>query len=324
MDVSRRAGIRSRPMTDGVPAIRHPAHEGMRSVLIGVVANALLAIAKGLAGFFGNSYALIADAIESAFDIFTSILVWFGLRYASRPPDENHPYGHGKAEPLVACVVSMTLMAAAFLIGVESVREIQRPHHAPAPFTLVVLVVVVVAKELLFRSVARTGEEMGSTAVKTDAWHHRSDAITSGAAFIGISIALVGGPGYESADDFAALLAAGVIAFNAVHLLRPALAELLDAAPPKELADDVRRAAAGVGGVLGLDKCVVRKVGLDLYVDLHVRVHGQLTVHDGHRIAHDVKDAIQADNARVRDVIIHVEPATAAEEAGGGDPFIME
>src|SRR5688572_4882108 len=239
-------------MSDRAPdatALSSPARAGMRSVLIGVFANAVLALIKGLAGFFGNSYALIADAIESVFDIFTSILVWFGLRYASRPPDENHPYGHGKAEPLVACLVSLVLIGAAILIAVESVREILRPHHAPAPFTLVVLVVVVVAKELLFRSVARTGEQMGSTAVKTDAWHHRSDAITSGAAFIGISIALIGGPGYEAADDFAALLAAGIIAFNAVHLLRPALAELLDAAPPKEHADRVRRAAASVGGV---------------------------------------------------------------------------
>jgi cation diffusion facilitator family transporter len=304
------------------PVPAHPARAGMRSVLVGVFANAILAVVKGLAGFFGNSYALIADAIESTFDIFTSILVWFGLRYATRPPDEDHPYGHGKAEPLVACVVSMALVAAAILIAIESVREILTPHHAPAPFTLVVLVVVVVAKEWLFRSVARAGEQAGSTAVKTDAWHHRSDAITSAAAFVGISIALIGGPGYEGADDFAALLAAGIIAFNAVHLLRPALAELLDAAPPKELADDVRRAAAGVSGVLGLDKCVVRKVGFDLYVDLHVRVHGNLTVHDGHRIAHDVKDAIRAANPRVRDVTIHVEPATAEEEAGAGEPSI--
>ena len=301
-------------MTERAPtATQHPARAGMRSVLAGVFANAVLALVKGLAGFFGNSYALIADAIESVFDIFTSILVWFGLRYASRPPDENHPYGHGKAEPLVACVVSLALMGAAFLIGVESVREIQRPHHAPAPFTLAVLVVVVVAKELLFRFVARAGEAAGSTAMKTDAWHHRSDAITSGAAFVGISI------------DFAALLAAGVIAFNAVHLMRPALGELLDAAPPKEFEEDVRRAAAGVPGVLGLDKCVVRKVGFDLYVDLHVRVRGTLTVHDGHRIAHDVKDAVRAHNARVRDVAIHVEPATAEEEAGfRGEEFIIE
>jgi cation diffusion facilitator family transporter len=287
----------------------------MRSVLIGVFVNGALAIIKGIAGFLGNSYALIADAIESAFDIFTSILVWLGLRYASRPPDETHPYGHGKAEPLVAGFVSMVLLAAAVLIGVESVREILTPHHAPAPFTLIVLVVVVVAKELLFRFVIKTGHEIDSTAVKTDAWHHRSDAITSAAAFVGISIALIGGPGYESADDFAALVAAAIIAFNAIRLLRPAVAELLDAAPPKEIEEQVRRAALTVEGVLGLDKCIVRKVGLDLYVDLHVMVDGELTVRQGHEIAHDVKDAVRQDNARVRDVIVHVEPAGAAQES---------
>jgi cation diffusion facilitator family transporter len=288
-----------------------------------VFVNIGLAAVKGAAGFFGHSYALIADAIESTFDVFTSILVWLGLRYAARPPDEKHPYGHGKAEPLVACVVALTLLGAAILIGVESVREIRTPHHAPAPFTLVVLVVVVLVKELLFRYVVQTGEELHSTAVKADAWHHRSDAITSAAAFLGIGIALIGGPGYESADDFAALLAAGIIAFNAVSLLRPAVGELLDAAPPKELEEEVRTAAAGVSGVLGLDKCTVRKVGRILYVDLHVRVHGRLPVREGHRIAHDVKDAVRANNARVRDVTIHVEPATAEEEQAGGG-FIME
>jgi cation diffusion facilitator family transporter len=285
----------------------------MRSVLVGVFANGILALIKGLAGFFGNSYALIADAIESTFDIFTSILVWLGLRYASRPPDEDHPYGHGKAEPLVACIVAFALLAAAILIGVESVREILTPHHAPKPFTLIVLVVVVVSKELLFRSVFKTGEDINSTAVKTDAWHHRSDAITSAAAFVGISIALVGGPGYESADDFAALLAAGIIMLNAAMLLRPAIAELLDAAPPKEFEEEVRHSASSVPGVLGLDKCIVRKVGLDLFVDLHIHVRGDHSVCEGHNIAHRVKDAIRANNARIRDVAIHVEPATAEE-----------
>jgi cation diffusion facilitator family transporter len=282
----------------------------MQTVLIGVLVNGVLALVKGFTGFVGHSYALIADAIESVFDVFTSILVWLGLRYASRPPDESHPYGHGKAEPLVACLVAMALMAAAVLIAVESVREILTPHHAPAPFTLVVLVVVVFVKEILFRFVLRTAEDLGgSTAVKADAWHHRSDAITSAAAFVGISIALIGGPGYESADDFAALLAAGIIAFNAVRLLRPAVSELLDAAPPKELEHEVREIASKVPDVMGLHKCIVRKLGLDLYVDLQIYVRADLTVREGHRIAHEVKDMIRAHNARVRDVTVHVEPA---------------
>ena len=282
----------------------------MRTVLLGVLVNGLLALVKGFAGFVGHSYALIADAIESVFDVFTSILVWLGLRYASRPPDESHPYGHGKAEPLVACLVAMALMAAAMLIAVESVGEILRPHHAPAPFTLAVLVLVVLVKEVLFRFVLRTAEDVGgSTAIKADAWHHRSDAITSAAAFVGISIALIGGPGYESADDFAALLAAGIIAFNAVSLLRPAVSELLDAAPPKELEEEVRQVSLQVPGVLGLHKCFVRKLGLDLFVDLQIYVRADATVREGHRIAHDVKDVIRATNPRVRDVTVHVEPA---------------
>jgi cation diffusion facilitator family transporter len=282
----------------------------MRTVLLGALVNGVLALVKGLAGFLGHSYALIADAIESVFDVFTSILVWLGLRYASRPPDATHPYGHGKAEPLVACVVALALLGAALLIAVESVREIRTPHHAPAPFTLVVLVAVVVVKELLFRFVIRTAQDVGgSSAIRADAWHHRSDAITSGAAFVGISIALIGGPGYESADDFAALLAAGIIAFNAVRLLRPAVSELLDAAPPKELEDQVREIASKVAGVAGTHKCIVRKVGLDLYVDLQIYVGADLTVREGHRIAHDVKDMIRAHNPRVRDVTVHVEPA---------------
>src|SRR5688500_16801229 len=260
-------------MTDQTaPPASRPAHAGMRSVLAGVFVNGVLALVKGFAGFFGHSYALIADAIESTFDVFTSILVWLGLRYAARPPDEKHPYGHGKAEPLVACVVSFVLIGAAILIGVESVREIRTPHHAPAAFTLLVLVVVVLVKELLFRYVVQTGEALQSTAVKADAWHHRSDAITSAAAVIGISIAAVGGAGEESAEDSGALRAAGVMAFTAAHLLRPASAEQVDAPPAKEFEDDVRRAAAGVSGVLGLDKCTVRKVGPNLFVDLHIRV----------------------------------------------------
>src|SRR4051812_48662958 len=269
----------------------HPARTGMRFALLGIIANAALTLIKGAAGFFGNSYALIADAIESAFDIFSSILVWLGLRYAARPPDENHPYGHGKAEPLVACVIALVLLGAAIVIGVESGREIRTPHHAPAWYTLIVLVVVVIVKETLFRYVVRGGEETGSTAVKTDAWHHRSDAITSGAAFVGISIALVGGKGYEAADDVAALFACLLIAYNGWKLLLPALNEAMDVAPPEPLIVSIREAAASVPLVHRIESCKVRKMGLDLFVDLHIEVDGDLTVRKGHEIAHRVKDA---------------------------------
>ena len=282
---------------------------GARLALAGIVANTLLAVVKIVSGIVGNCYALIADGIESTLDIFGSIIIWGALKLAALPPDESHPYGHGKAEALAAIVVALTVLAAAVGLAVQSVREILTPHHAPAPFTLIVLVVVVVVKETLFRKVIHTGDEIGSSAVKTDAWHHRSDAITSAAAFIGISIALIGGPGWESADDWAALFACGLIAFNGYRLLVPALHEALDAAPPRHVQESVRAIAAAVSGVLDIDQCRVRKMGIDLYVDLHVGVDAEMSVRNGHRIAHEVKDAIRAGIPEVADVLVHIEPS---------------
>ncbi len=281
---------------------------GVRSTLVSVAANAILAAIKGIAGILGNSYALIADAIESAFDIVSSLVVMGGLKIAAVPPDEDHPYGHGKAEPLAAMVVAIALFTAAVAIAIESIREIETPHHAPAAFTLIVLVVVIIVKEGLFRFVFRVGQAVESTALKVDAWHHRSDALTSAAAFVGISIALVGGAGYESADDWAALFAACVILFNACRLILPAINEIMDAAPNPAIRDEARRVASGVAGVVALEKCIVRKMGLEYYVDFHVVVDGSISVHDGHDIAHRVKDAIRQSNPRISDVLIHIEP----------------
>lgn len=285
----------------------HPAAAGIRSTLFGILVNALLAGAKGVAGIFGNSYALIADAVESTSDIVTSLIVLGGLRFAQRPPDADHPYGHGKAEPLAAMAVAIALLAAAVGIAVLSVREILTPHHIPEPFTLWVLGGVVVVKEGLFRFVWRTGDRTGSGAVKADAWHHRSDAITSLAAAVGIGAALYWR--YAPADDWAALVAAGIIGVNGVRLLKPALMEITDAAPPAEVEGRVREVAGAVPGVVGLDKCFIRKMGFDLYVDIHVVVDGGLSVKEGHDIAHRVKDALRAAMPRVADALVHIEPA---------------
>jgi len=293
---------------DPPPAV-HPSVNGLRTTLIGILANFVLAVIKGLAGLFGNSYALVADAIESASDIFSSLVVWTGLKVASKAPDEDHPYGHGKAEPLAAMVVAILLIGAAILIAIQSVENILTPHQVPAPFTLLVLGGGILVKEVLFRSVNQTGEEINSTAVKADAWHHRSDAITSVTAFIGITIALIGGAGYESADDWAALIASAIIVFNALHIFKPALREIMDAAPPSELLEEIRQVALTVEGVKGLDKSFVRKMGFEYFVDLHVRVDGQLTVKEGHQIAHLVKKAILQSNSSIYDVLVHIEPA---------------
>jgi cation diffusion facilitator family transporter len=282
---------------------------GARIALLGAGANCLLACAKIAAGLLGSSYVLIADGIESALDIAGSAIIWGGLKFAARPPDETHPYGHGKAEPVAAIVVSLGVIAAAVGLGIRSAYELSQPHHPPRPFTLVVLVVVVIVKELLFRTVHRFGKTLESTAVQTDAWHHRTDAVTSIAAFIGISIALIGGPGWEDADAWAAMFACALIAVNGWRLLYPALHEVMDTAPQGEIVDAICAAAAAVPGVLEVEKCLVRKMGLSFYVDLHVRVNENITVRAGHSIAHGVKDAIRSTDPRIADVLVHVEPA---------------
>lgn len=288
--------------------IQYTAEKGIRTAVIGIFVNAVLALTKGVAGFFGNSYALIADAIESASDVVSSIIVVGGLRIAVKPRDQNHPYGHGKAEPIAAMIVALMLFGAAITIIVQSIHEIITPHHPPAPFTLAVLIIVVITKESLFRFVFRVAENIHSTAVRTDAWHHRSDAITSAAAFFGISIALIGGAGYESADDWAALFASMIIIYNAARLFRPALDEVMDAAPSFDVDQNIRTAALAVDGVIALEKCYVRKMGLEYFVDLHVVVNGAISVREGHLIGHNVKDAVCRMNPAIADVLIHIEP----------------
>ena len=282
---------------------------GLMAAGIGMAVNVLLAIIKIVTGIVGNSYALIADGIESTTDIISSLVVWTGLKISSLPADEDHPYGHGKAEPMAGMVVALALLGAAIFIAIQSVREIITPHHAPAWFTLLVLALVIATKETLYRFVFKVGRELTSTAVKGDAWHHRSDAITSAAAFVGIAIALIGGKGYESADDWAALLACLIILFNAYRIFRAALDEIMDAAAPDTLQKEVRAIAASAPGVERIEKCIVRKSGLGLFVEIHVEVEATLTVARGHEIGHDVVARLKASALRIEHVVVHVEPA---------------
>ena len=282
--------------------------KSLHTTLLGIVISFILASVKICSGIIGNSYALIADGIESLTDIFTSSIVLAGIYFASKPADEDHPYGHGKAEPFAGIAVSFGIFIAAMIIIVQSVYEIITPHHSPAPFTLIILVIVIITKETLFRFVLNVGTTVNSVAVKSDAWHHRSDAITSAAAFIGISIALIGGEGYESADDFAALFASVIIIFNAYRIFKPALFELLDTAPPAKIVHKVRDAALNVENVMGIDKCFVRKMGFDYFVDIHVLVDANLPVYKGHEIAHKVKDELIKENSNISDVLVHIEP----------------
>jgi len=283
-------------------------NKGLQSTFVGIVVSAILAVLKALGGVFGNSYALIADAIESTADIFTSSMLWLGLKWASRPADEDHPYGHGKAEALIAIGIGAALTIAAFVIGKESIHNIMTPHKTPKAYTLIILLVVIGTKEILYRYVKKTGIELNSDAIKADAFHHRSDAITSAAAFIGISIALIGGKGYEVADDYAALFAGVIILINVYHIVRPAIGELLDEDLDPSLNERVRELAAEVQGVTNVEKCHTRKMGVHNHADLHIWVGGDLSVTEGHTISHAVKDHIQQVLPQFIDVMIHIEP----------------
>lgn len=282
---------------------------GMRASMFGLVANLLLALGKLTAGLFGRSHALIADAIESLGDVFGSLIVWRGLQIASRPPDPEHPYGHGKAEPIASGLVAVLLLMAGVGIAIQSIHEIRSPRQGPAAFTLLVLLAVVSIKEGLFRRLHRVGRTIGSPAVRTDAWHHRSDAITSAAAAVGIAVAIIGGKGYETADDWAALFASGVILFTGMRLLRPATEELMDRSAEPGLVERATQVAEGYEGVHRVEKLLMRKMGLYYVADMHLEVAPTMTVFAGHEIAHGVKEAVRTAFPQIVELTIHVEPA---------------
>lgn len=281
---------------------------GLKSAQIGVLVNAALAALKLIAGVAGNSYALIADAVESTSDIFSSLIVLLGLQIAGREPNDRFPFGYGRAESLAAGVVSLMLIGTAIGISIEAVREILTPHHAPAAWTLAVLVVVVVVKWVVSRRVKQTGTEIGSRSLEADAWHHLSDAATSAAAFIGISVSVLMGPGWEAADDWAALAASGIILVNGVLLLKGALNDLMDRAPDTKIVDEVRRTAESVPGVKAIEKLHIRRAGLRYFVEIHVQTNPDLPLKDAHAIGGHVKAEIRNQIPSIAAVVVHLEP----------------
>lgn len=285
--------------------------KAIEATYLSIFGNLILAVAKGITGIFGNSYALVADAIESLTDVFSSALVLFGIKYAARPADSNHPYGHGRAETLVTFLVVGFLVISATVIAYESISNIQTPHEIPENYTLLVLAVIIVIKEIFYRIVSKKGTETNSSSLKADAWHHRSDAITSLMAFVGISIAIYMGPGYETADDWAALLASFFILYNAYLIFRPALGEILDEHVYDDLIDQIRQISEAVEGVDGTEKCFVRKTGMTFLVDLHLLVDGNLSVSRGHEISHNTKDKLMEELPELANILIHIEPSNA-------------
>ncbi|MBK7764227.1 MAG: cation transporter [Bacteroidetes bacterium] len=291
-----------------MPHSKTQEQKAIQTTYFSIAGNFVLALIKWLAGFFGNSYALIADAIESTTDIFSSILVLFGIKYANRPADKNHPYGHGRAEPLITFLVVAFLTTSALVIAYESIQHIRTPHELPKAYTLLILGAIIIWKEISYRWVLKRSKETNSSSLQADAWHHRSDAITSLAAFIGISIALLLGKGYEAADDWAALLASGFILYNSYLIFRPALGEIMDEHLYDDLIEHIRQVAVEVPGVMATEKCFIRKAGMKYHVDLHAIVNGQISVTEGHAIAHVLKDSLRVKIPELGHVLIHIEP----------------
>ena len=283
------------------------------TAIISLISNAGLAIAKFVTGILGHSDALIADAIESTSDVFASFLVLLGLNYSTKPADDNHPYGHGKAEALTTFAVVGFLLISATVIAIESIRHLSEPQEKPKFFTLYVLAAIILIKEISFQYVRKKGIETNSSSLKADAWHHRSDAISSIIAFVGISLTFLFGKGFEKADDWAALIASGFIVYNAFIIFRPALGEIMDEHIHHDLIGDIRRYSVEVSGVVDTEKCLVRKAGMVYIVDLHIEVHGSLSVFDGHEIAHQLKDHLMQRLPSIADVHIHVEPVRLKE-----------
>ena len=286
-----------------------PEQTAIKATYFSIVGNTSLAIIKGLAGFFGNSYALIADAIESTTDIFASFLVLFGIKYSNKPADANHPYGHGRAEPLITFLVVGFLITSATIIAYESINNIGIPHELPKSWTLIVLGAIILWKEYSFRLVMKRSVQTNSSSLKADAWHHRSDAITSVAAFVGIAIALILGKGYESADDWAALFASGFILYNSYLIFRPALGEIMDEHLYDDLMEEIRKVAHQVDGIIDTEKCFIRKSGMKYHVDLHAIVDATITVKEGHDLAHRLKDSLRENIFELGHVLIHIEPS---------------
>ena len=307
--------LRYGSITFTVPMKVNPEQKAIRTTYFSMASHVVLAVVKYLAGYFGHSYALIADAIESTTDLVSSFLVFLGFKYTSRPADKNHPYGHGKAEPLITFIVVGFLITSAIIIAFRSIHFIRTPHQTPHYFTLFVLGAIILWKELSFRFVIRSSKETHSTALKAEAWHHRSDALTSVAAFIGISIAILMGKGWESADGWAALVASFIILYNSYRIFRPALGEIMDEHLYDDFIGEIRQSSMQVDGVQGTEKCQVRKVGMRFFIDLHIEVDGTLTVKEGHSIAHRLKARLVAEFPEVEDILIHVEPSPALPPA---------
>ncbi len=295
--------------TPPAPSSSRPLYrEATRAAALGLTVNLALGTVKLAGGLIGNSFALVADAVNSLGDSVSSVVVLFALRVAQRPADAEHPYGHTRAEAVAATNVALLIIVSALLVAWQAVVRLPEFHPLPPVWTLWIAAANVLIKEGLFHYKVRLGRRIGSSALVANAWDHRSDALCSLAVLAGLGAVRWGGTALIWADEAAALVVAAGIVFSAVRLFRQSASELMDPQADDELVRQIERTASAVPGVLAVETLWVRKSGLEYFGDIHIEVDPRLTVEDGHRISHRVKSRLLADFATLRDVLVHLEP----------------
>lgn len=289
-------------------SMRPVYQQATRAAIVGVVANLGLGVIKLVGGLVGQSFALIADAVNSLGDVVTSLVVLFALRVAQRPADAEHPYGHTRAEAIAGSNLALLVIVSALLVGWEAVQRLTVPHDLPPVWTLWIAAANVVIKEGLYRYKVNVGRKTGSSALIANAWDHRSDAFCSLAVLIGLGIVRWGGPSWIGADEVSALVVVTAIVLSGANLFRSSASELMDSQADEQLVREIRQAAEAVPDVRAVEKLWVRKSGLEYFADIHIEVDARTTVAEGHRIGHAVKDRLVQQFTSLRDVLVHLEP----------------
>lgn len=291
-----------------------------RVTWVGFAVNLLLAGFKLVAGLAGNSAAVVADAVHSLSDCVTDVAVLVGIRYWSRPPDETHPYGHQRIETLVTAFIGMMLAAAACGLGYHAVVGLADPRQdAPGPVALVAALSSIVVKEALYHYTRIAGTRVRSSALAANAWHHRSDALSSIPAAAAVGLALFD-PHLSFLDHVGELLVAMLVLVAAWKIAAPALDQLADRGASAADTKAIQRLAEAVPGVREVHGLRTRFAGVGILVDVHVLVAGSLTVCEGHRIADEVKRVLVADGPNVEDAVIHIEPFEEESRRPPGSP----
>jgi len=283
--------------------------KGRRAAILGMIGSGLLAVLKITAGLMGHSTAVFSDGVESAMDVVTSMVVLGGMTLALRPPDSNHPYGHGRAESIAGKTVSTILIVTGLLLAFNSLFGLTSTSHPPRLYAIATLVISIVVKVWLARYKMSLGTKIESASLQADAWNDRVDVVSALAALAGSGLAAYAPERFLYADRLGGGLVALVILYTGLRVFRDTSLELMDTSPSDELMARVRGVVAQVRGVVRLETCRGRKSGLGYFFDLHIEVDPEMKVRDAHEIAHQIKDRVRSAIPSVLDVLVHVEPA---------------